>query len=446
MKNLVVLTAIALFLSLALRSNLAAMLTYWWFSIFRPQDYLWMDVSIFHFPLIATAIFLLSSLFRKVTPEVKDPIAVLMISWLIVGVLATSINGCMNFYGVTQPIKYIFLLILVVLLSVRTISTLKELLYLLCVVALSLGYFAGKSGWVALLAGGASAYGANNLSGFMTGSNAYAMATAIVLFISIFLFQQTFNKSTLSSLPKFIANKPLTLRIGMILIIVGSILNIISLESRGSAIATFLSLLLFFILSNKKAKKLLLLTPVIITVVIFAPIPEGYEDRIASAFVGQDELDGSAASRPYFWDVATRMVADNPLGVGFACYPEYYEIYDIEKKYGHYRDVHSTHFQILSETGYLGLSFWILLLITTYRRLFHIRKLVSIKNNYDKLENPLFYRQLCNAMICSITVFILGGSFYSLAFNDLIWLLFGLTIATTKLVEAELKESDQRKL
>jgi len=446
MKNLVVLTAIALFLSLALKSNLAAMLTYWWFAIFRPQDYLWMDVSSFHFPLIATAIFLLSSFFRKVTPEVKDPIAVLMILWLMVGVLASLINGCMNLYGVTQPIKYLFLLILVVLLSVKTVSTLKELLYLLCVVTLSLGYFAGKSGWVALLAGGASAYGANNLSGFMTGSNAYAMATAMVLFIAIFLFQQTFNKITLSLLPKFIANQPLILRIGMTLIVVGSTFNIISLESRGSAIATFLCLLLFFLLSSKKAKKLLLLTPVIIAGVIFVPIPEGYEDRIASAFAGKEDLDGSAASRPYFWNVAKRMVADNPFGVGFACYPEYYEIYDFEKKHGHYRDVHSTHFQILSETGYLGISIWTLLLITTYRRLFYIRRLASRESNYDKLENPLFYRQLSNAMICSITVFILGGSFYSLSFNDLIWLLFGLTIATTKVLEAELKKIESGNL
>jgi len=439
MKNLVVLTAIVFFLSLALRSNLAAMLTYWWFSIFRPQDYLWMDLSSLHLPLMATAIFVCGSFLRKVYPEVKDAIAVTILIWFSLGVLASLVNGCSNIVGLREPIKYLFILTLVVLLSVKTITSKLNLLYLLIMVSLSVGYFSGKSGWFAIIRGG-SRYGDNNLGGFLTGSNAYAMGTALVLFLMFFLFQQTYNKATLSLVPKFLGKRYLLLRAGIAIIAFGSLLNIITLESRASAIATFLGLILFFLLNNNKAKKTLLLTPILLLAITVVPIPEGYQERISSAFVESEELDASAASRPYFWDVAKRMVADNPLGVGFACYPEYYEVYDIEKKYGHYRDVHSTHFQILSETGYLGLICWVLILITTYRRLFHIRRLVSIESNYNKLENPLFYRQLCNAIICSITVFILGGSFYSLAFNDLIWLLFGLTIATTKLVETELKE------
>jgi O-antigen ligase len=219
--------------------------------------------------------------------------------------------------------------------------------------------------------------------------------------------------------------------------IIGTIFNIVSLESRGSGIAVFCGLILLFILNEKWLKKSLLIIPLLAISIPFIPLPDGYHERIASAFVKKEDLDASAASRPHFWDTATRMSSAYPMGVGPACYREYYDIFDeLRGQYGHARDVHSSHFQVLAEMGYLGIVIWLFLFLATYTRLFKLRNIV--KQQTKNIENPILYIQLCNAIICSTTVYVIGGSLYALAFNDLIWLNFGITIIITKLINQEI--------
>ena len=120
------------------------------------------------------------------------------------------------------------------------------------------------------------------------------------------------------------------------------------------------------------------------------------------------------------------MVADNPLGVGPGCYNTFYNIYDGSfGKYGFYRTVHSAHFEVLSEIGYLGLLCWILLYIVSIVKLFKIRKIV--KSKVEQSDRDYFFVSAANFLIVSIIVFFIGSSFYAMAYNDIIWLLWGLT-------------------
>ncbi|PKG81312.1 O-antigen polymerase [Colwellia sp. 75C3] len=436
MRDVVVLIIILLFLIIAFRDSLGGMIAYWWFAIFRPQDWVYMDITGFRFPMIATILFFIPSMFRGKYPTLKDGIAILMVTWYLLMVLSANINGCSDLFQKIEPLQYMFLLMFAVLLSASVIENKQHLLYLIAIVGLSLGFYSGKAGIQAILAGGTSTYGASNLEGIFSGSNAFAMGSGILLFFLIFIYQQCSNCNSKGLFPKYIILHPKLFSIVMLLFIIGTIFNIISLSSRGSALATFLALVLLFVLNGKWFKKAFLMIPILAITITIIPLPEGYEQRIESAFAEKEELDASAASRPHFWKVATKMTQSYPLGVGPGCFREYYDFFDDSNgKYRRARDVHSSHFQVLAESGYLGIFTWGLLFVFTYLRLFKLRRIV--KANEKNLDNPIFYTQLCNAIICSITVYLIGGSLYSLAFNDLIWLNFGITIVLTKLINKE---------
>ena len=101
----------------------------------------------------------------------------------------------------------------------------------------------------------------------------------------------------------------------------------------------------------------------------------------------------------------------------------------------------SSHFQVLSETGYLGLAVWLWLHALCFFRNNKIRK--QAVKHYDKMHSAIFYKQISIMLMCSQLVFFISGSFYSMAFNDLIWIIFGLTIAQTKLFNQELDKIKQ---
>lgn len=436
MRNIGVMTLILMFLFLAVRSSVGGMSAYWWFSIFRPQDWVYASIDHFRFPMISTLLFFLLSMFRGKFPEVKDSIAQLMLFWYFLMVVSNTVYGCSDIFLKIDPLQYMFLLFFAILLSAAVIDNQLHLTCLIAVVGLSLGFYSGKAGISGILGGGASTYGANNLKGLFSGSNAFAMGSGILVFYIIFLYQQSTNKLSTNLLPAFLKIYPKALSVAMLLLILGTIFNIISLASRGSAIATFLGLFILFVLSGKWFKKTIIMIPLLVITASVIPLPEGYEERIQSAFKDEEELDDSAASRPHFWRAAAKMAQAYPIGVGPGCYREYYDLFDDSNgKFGRNRDVHSSHFQVLAEAGYLGLIIWFSLFFFSYLRLLKLRKI--IKRHAKQLENPLFYTQLCNAIICSMTVCLVGGSMYALAFNDLIWLNFGITIVLTKLVNKE---------
>ena len=160
-------------------------------------------------------------------------------------------------------------------------------------------------------------------------------------------------------------------------------------------------------------------------------VPQEYSERITSAFADKDDLNDSAKSRPHFWSIAERMAETHPFGVGIGCYKQYYDGYDQSGGYyGRKRSVHSSHYSILAELGYPGYVLWILLLIATYVTLLQVRgrarKFRLTSNQQD------FYFKLSNAMMASMTIFIVGGSFYEMAYNDYTWLMFAITMAMSR--------------
>ncbi|MFC1747507.1 O-antigen ligase family protein [Pseudomonadota bacterium] len=440
MRDNFIFLVIAICFVLALMSRVAGLYTYWWFAIFRPHDWVWGSlISDLRLPLVAALLLVIPSAIQKIYPKINHPIAVLMLLMLGSLITADLINGCSTAPIVrTADIAALFVLFFVVLLTIEIVDDKKKLFWLIAVISISLAFHSAKGGINAMLTG-ASYYGFNNLSGLFSGSNAFALGSGMLLFFMIFTFQFINSYLVYENKNKWYSS-PLALKIykaAFIIIIIGSFYNIVALESRGSFISTSAGLFLWILLHKYRIRMLIITTVLISVGLSVAPMPEGYEDRIASAFAEEEERDSSAASRPHFWDVAKNMVATYPEGVGPGCYPAYYNIFDHSNGlYGHYRSVHSSHFQILADAGYFGVCIWVLLFLVSYWKLYKIKKRAnSLVQDEDSKQ---FYINIANMMTCTISVFIAGGSFYEYGYNDIIWLVFALVIAAEKVMNSEI--------
>lgn len=448
MRSIIVIALICIFFVLALTSRIAGLYTYWWFGVFRPQDWVFSSfLSELRVPLIAAFLLVVPSLIEKKVPKFNNPIAILMLLMLLALVVADVINGC----GViltqkTSDIFDIFVLFYVALLMTAIVDSKRKLYWLIAVIALSLAVHSGKHGIYALLTG-ANYYGLDLMGGMFSGSNAYALGCGVLLFFMIFTFQHVTSAMAIVNHNSWY-KKPIVIKIYkliLITLIIGTYYNIVALQSRGAFIATSLGLLLWILVHKNNIRMLIVAAVVVVSVISVVKIPTEYQDRIRSAFVEQEELDDSAASRPFFWGVAMDMVADHPLGVGPGCYPEYYDKYDSSNGlYGHYRSVHSSHFQILADAGYFGVFIWVVLFLVSYWKLFKIRRMA--KKEIREVNSTRFYVDVSNMLLCAMTVFALGGSFYELAYIDIIWLIFCLIIVVEKCVINEINNVATRSM
>ena len=411
------------------------MYTYWWFGVFRPHEWVWDDLSSYRLPLIAALLFVVPSLFSKKIPRFNNSLAILMLLYCVLAAIADFLNGCdiAGFVGRTRTVFELFILVYVVLLSAEVIKDKKSLLGLILVIALSLAFHSSKGGIYALMTG-ANYYDSEQLGGFLSGSNAYALGTAIILFFMIFSYQEIVQEETRAKL-----NRPLLLSLikwVLVIAIFGSAYNIVALQSRGSFIAVVIGIFIWAALQKKNLRLLVTGAVLVILALSVVPLPQGFEERIGSVFSDPEELDKSAVSRPHFWETAVNIAIDHPLGVGPGCYPVYYNSYDTSGGFfGRFRSVHSSHFQILVDTGFPGAIVWLLLLAITLRKLWKIRKISSRLESGD----ARFYFNLANALLASMLTFMMGGVFYEFGYNDITWLIFGLVIATESLLKEQVK-------
>ena len=438
MRTTVLLILVSIFFFLSLRSQFAAMYTYWWFAIFRPHEWAWgPELKALRLPLIASLLFLGQALYHRKIPKLNNPISLLILTFLLLEVIADIAIGCDDYPRKVRSLLDITIVILTVFITTEVIEQKKHFYWLITVIALSIGFHSGKGGFYALLTGG-DFYGASNLSGLFSGSNAFALGTGILIFYMIISFQGIkyieLNNYLKNGKAQFLFKALL------IIMIFGSLYNIIALSSRGSFLATSTGLLLWMALHERRKTIIPIFIISISLALAVIPLPDNYEERISSAFADEEELDHSASSRPHFWATAFEIAKDYPIGTGPGCFPRFYNIYDTsDGRFGYFRSVHSSHFQVLSEIGFLGVLVWILLFIVSLKKLWTIRK--ESKRNMVNNENYKFYFQVSNALICSIVVFLFGGSFYEFAYNDLIWLSWCLVIAMERLYKKEFTET-----
>ncbi|MBD1571074.1 O-antigen ligase [Aliivibrio sp. S10_S31] len=207
---------------------------------------------------------------------------------------------------------------------------------------------------------------------------------------------------------------------------------IIATQSRGGLLG-IMAVFGIYGLQRIKSKALLLSIAILAGGILFAIA--GISDR-ASGGSAEAGVDASAMGRLYAWEAAFKMALANPLtGVGLDNFYSNYFYYSPHWD-GLNHAVHSTWFGILAETGFLGLSIFIALIVVLIKNANHT--LQSVKAVKDRID-PAIYTS-AQAVFAGLMGTIVSGTFLTQGFNWPIYILAALVVAVGKTAQVALNQ------
>ena len=393
----------------ALFSRYAALLFYLWFAIFRPQEWVWVDIEQYRFSLLVGLLLIIPAVLTGVIPNVTHPLTLGMIAFL-----STALVGTLN--AVDPPTAWFHLellarIVIVSLLLVTLVNTRERFVQTMAVIAGSLGLHASKFGVSFIMWGGVRFD--SGIGGSFGDNNNFALAIARILFLLLATSQNI---------------RSVWVKLGFLAAVPLSCLGLMSTYSRGGFLAAAAGGVVYLLLQRRRVLSMTVIAAAAVVVLWFVPLPSAYLGRLATIQTYEQVEDGSAMGRIHFWRIALIMAEDNPLGIGLRNYERAYDRYDDSLgEHGTGRSVHNTYLQALVETGYAGAFVWTALLLYSLRTCFRVRRLA--KHQALDADTQRFFFTTSNALIASMAAFLVGGTFLSELVGDLNWFIFGLVAA-----------------
>jgi probable O-glycosylation ligase (exosortase A-associated) len=178
--------------------------------------------------------------------------------------------------------------------------------------------------------------------------------------------------------------------------------------SRG-ALVGLISLFLVMLAQSRRRFALLPVAVFAVAVAVYFA-PGEWQDRMNPN--RPEALDASARSRLDSWAFARALAADYPItGGGFATFTA--ELYDRYAPSEHVAVIgsHSVYFQVLAEHGYVGLSLYLLVVVTCLVTIRRVRKTAIARGDI----NIAHYAQMFQF---SMVAFLAAGTFLGRAYFD----------------------------
>lgn len=423
MRSLLVVILIGIGLAGGVVSRHAALLMYVWFSLFRPVEWVWWNLAPLRLSLVTGLLLLVPSLLTGILPNVTHPLSIL--SWIFMGCVLVA-----HYTTYISPADWAWVdqfarLLVVSGLAVSLATTKPRLSQLIAVIAGSFAFYSAKAGVVSMLGGGVQF--AEGQAGAFVDNNGYALAVNMAI-----PFMATAAVTLTVPFPgiKYI-------RQGFWLCIPLSVITVIATMSRGGLLGLGALAIVGVLLQRRPILWGTGLAVVGGLVFAFAPKPEGYMERMNTITTYEEVGENSALSRLHFWRVAVDMVDDNPLGVGLRNYDLAYDDYDfLDGAFGSGRSVHSSHFQVLAETGYLGFAVWLAMFAYAFIICLRIRYGAAALAGLSD-EDRRYYIVSATSLAASMFAFVVGGAFIAAANNDFTWMTFGVTAALHRMYKAD---------
>jgi O-antigen ligase len=232
--------------------------------------------------------------------------------------------------------------------------------------------------------------------------------------------------------------------------LVVSVLTIIFTYSRGAflGLVIVLGLSLLFILTRRQIQFSSLILIIIVGIFIFQLLPTQYVERLSTlseiSLSSDPQLSSDDSLRGRYSEnlAAWRMFLDNPLlGVGLNNYKSHYLEYSKEigldpRLEG--RSPHSIYLEILSELGFLGMLWFIILNWFTFK---------GLRDAYKKFEN--MGRKNLSSLGVSFGVALIGyliaGFFLHVSHSRFFWLIYAIALSFPVVAENVFAASQSRK-
>jgi len=125
-------------------SRFAALLLYVWFALFRPQEWVWVDITDLHLSFVIGLLVVIPSLATATFPNLTHPISIGMLLFLLSSLTAQI--GAVNPAAGWEWLDYLSRLLLVALLATTLINTRRRFVLMMTTMAVSIGFFGAKAG------------------------------------------------------------------------------------------------------------------------------------------------------------------------------------------------------------------------------------------------------------------------------------------------------------
>jgi probable O-glycosylation ligase (exosortase A-associated) len=412
LRTLLVFVGLTVGWGFALQSAVYAACLYLWIAYFRPESWAWSDIFIsLNLSYFAGAFLILRTIASgtKITFDWRSGLLVL---FLVQALLSTALGVNPSYsFGYWQEFAK---MIVVSILLTNIIQTPADLRLVMIVIALSLGFEAAKQGWAQLILNP----GGRNDNGvpFLGDNNLVAVGMAMLVPIigALATTAAGWQKRAFQFLN------------------IGVVYRALSTYSRGGFLSISAVSAIWFWRSPHKLKTF---AAVVIAGALILPVlPQQFWDRMSTITASGDERDDSQQGRLHFWQVAVAMANDRPLtGVGHSAYPRAYNQYDwTQGRFFTNRAVHSAWFGVFAELGYPGLLLFLLIVFSALRACRRVR----LAAKRGELTGPLGAYAV--AFESSMVAFIVGGSFVSFQYCEMLWHYFALTIALERVAVREM--------
>ena len=201
--------------------------------------------------------------------------------------------------------------------------------------------------------------------------------------------------------------------------------SIIATQSRGGLLAVLAVFGVFGLRIIKSKLVLISLGSFALMILIAAA---GISDR-KSGGQGEDGIDESAMGRIHAWEAAFSMAVHNPLtGVGLSLFLDNYWDYATHSRAeGQAHVTHSTWFQVMSESGFVGLGLFGFLIFTIFMSV--RRSLAKLDRNRGSPEDDPHMSAIAIGTYAGLAGFCVSGTFLSQGFLWPVYIITAISIA-----------------
>jgi len=389
-------------------------LMWFWLSLMNPHRMSWGYAQEFRVALVvgtATIIGLFLSQESKRLPNLTVTYALAAFTlWVSVAALFA-----IHPEAATPKWEEIIKILGMTFVTMCIVQSQERIIQLVWVIVASIAFFGVKGGLFAIAtAGSYRVYGPPGT--FIEENNALALALIVLLPLMQFL------RATVSTS---------WVRLGLTGAMGLTVLSILASWSRGALIGLIVTLGMLFIKSRSRVMAMVVTLGALAVGLTLAP--QGWFDRMGT--VENYQQDDSAQNRLNAWTFAYRLALDHPLVGGGQL------VGDDSQLFLHYVPqaptalaAHSIYFEVLGETGFVGLGLFLFLLLASFRAASDVQRLARDRPDMN------WARTLAAMLQVSFIGYAVTGAFLSLGFFDLYYALIAVVAATQFVVRREVKK------
>jgi probable O-glycosylation ligase (exosortase A-associated) len=280
-------------------------------------------------------------------------------------------------------------------------------------IAVSIGFYGVRGGIFTILTGGNyRVYGPPGT--FIQDNNQLGLAMIMVLPFIWYLFMTTTQRF---------------LRLGLLGAGALTVVAIAGTHSRGAFVA--LSVLMSYMWFKSRYKVVTLVGALVLGAGVLTMLPSHWYDRMST--IQTYDQDESVRGRFDAWTFAWRVAKEKPLlGGGFSVFYDGRYFMQLVPEAIAPRAAHSIYFEVLGETGFVGLGMFLALGVSTFFTAMGVGRLAR---DHPDLE---WAKLLASMMQVSLTGYAVAGAFLNLGFFDLYYFIIALTVALKVVVTREI--------